>query len=786
MLKYYIKIAFRNFIKYKSYFLISVFGLSIGMAVCIMLLLYVQNELSYDRFNTNADNIYRLCQPDHPYHPPQTARILADGIPEIEDYGRLLLQGATIVQYDENRFKETDITYADPGIFRIFSFKFISGNAETALSDPFTIIISEKIARKYFGNENPMGKILKLDNTYEYTVSGVIEDMPLNSHFRYDIFMTLTGTDDLFGDWANNWGWQNFLIYFLMQDEFSEDEVIGKAVELITIHAKLGSDDPTPVYFLQCLKDIHLHSSHIKNDIQPQNSITYVLIFSGIGIMILLIACFNYINLLSANATSRANEIGVKKVVGASRNQLLRQFMGESFILLLLSISFSLIIIEIAMPLMNGLLGKEIAFKEILNPGSILGVIGIVLITGILAGSYPAFFLSSIQPVKVLKGSGSRVETKSHFRRLLVITQFTIVIILISSAITMLRQINYLQNKDLGFQKENIYITEFDDFSNVDKYLAFKHALLSQSSVEFVSAASRVPSGDLNNFALILPQGDTEPITLPYVHVSFDYFETLGISASQGRLFSNTLQTDIDEGIILNKAAVELLGIEGDPIGQQVQCYWPYSNRTITGVIDDIHFESLFMKIKPQVFVIFYEQCEQLLIRIQSTDTENTLNQISEICKDFYPELMFEFHSLDERLEQNYQDDKRTFKLMVYFTALAMFIACIGLFGLASFILKHRIKEIGIHKIFGSTQLKLMKNLSGDFVKWVLIACIIAWPFSWFAMERWIESFAYRVNIGIWVFLFSGVAAMILALITVSWLCWRTARKNPVEALQYE
>jgi len=786
MLQYYIKISFRNFIKYKSYFLISVAGLAIGLAVCIMLLLYVQNEFSYDRYNENADNIYRLCQPGDPYQAPQTAKVLADGIPEIDDYGRLLVTWGKILEYEEHKFKETDIIYADPSIFRIFSFNFISGDSKTALNDPYTMVISELIARKYFGTENPIGKLLKIDNETDYTITGVIENMPANSHFRYDIFMTLTGENELFGSSATNWGWENFLVYFIMHDGFSADEVTQKAVDLIVENANLGPDDGKPAYSLQQLKDIHLHSAHFSNDIQPQNSLTYVLIFAAIAILILFIACFNYINLFTANATARSAEIGIKKVVGATRSQLLVQFMSESFILLLISFFLSLIIVEIGLPVMNGLLGKELAISDLLNIGSILGIIGIFLTTGILAGAYPAFFLSSIQPIKVLKGSSIGVDTKTNFRKILVVAQFTIVVALISSAMIMLLQINFLDKKELGFNKESIIASEFDEFSDIDKYKALKQALLDQSFVLNVSAGSRIPSEPLNNYNRLLAEGETKPIGMRFVHVSFDYFETLGISAKSGRIFSDAFQTDIDNAVVLNEAAVKLMKFKGDAVGQRVVCGWPRSDREIIGVVKDFHFESLYKEIVPTAFVSYYGECRTLMLKVQSSDIQNTINLVNDICIEFYPDLMFEFHTMDEQFENIYKEDKRTFNLMAYFASLAILIACIGLFGLASFILKLRTKEIGIHKTFGSGLWQVMVKLSRDFAIWVFIACIIAWPLSWFMMSRWLESFAYRINISIWVFLISGIIALILALATVSWLSWRVARKNPVDALRYE
>ncbi len=787
MFKYNIRIAFRNIIKYKTYFLINVSGLATGMAVCILLMLYVGNEFSYDRYNLNADNVYRLCQAEHPYHSPQTAKILADGIPEIKDYAQLLLMGTTIIQFEEKRFKESEIIMADPGLFRLFSFKFKYGGPETALRDPFSLVISEKTAHKYFGNVNPVGKVVRLDDEYDYTISAVIENMPQNSHFRYDIFITLVGTDEMFGDWINNWGWQNFAIYFLIPEDFSASGLTAKFSDLIVKHkGAVGPEDPEPEYVLQRLKDIHLHSAHLENDIQPQNSITYVLMFSAIGIFILLIACFNYINLLTANAVTRVKEIGIKKVAGASRRQLSGQFMGESFILLGISFFLSLILVEITLPGFTRLLGKDIPFSALFKPASLLGLAGIFLFTGILAGSYPAFFLSGLQPLEVMKGSTSGGHSYPYLRKILVVIQFIIVIALLSGAIVMFRQINYLENKDLGYDKENILVAGFEKTSDINKYLAFREALLSQQTILSVSEGSRIPSGDLNNMGTLSLPEQTKPVVLPFVHVGFDYFETLGIQAKQGRLFSEDIRTDMDDAIILNEAAVKLMGITGDPTGQSVECSWPASTREITGVVNDFHFESLYNKVQPVVFVPYYEQCRQLLIKIRTSDIDHTKGIIEKICNDYYPEEIFEFSLLDERLEAIYMPERNTFRMMSYFTAIAMLIACIGLLGLALFILKSRTKEIGLHKVFGSSISEVILRLSGTYAEWVVIACILGWPVAWYIMKKWLEGFAYRTGTGIWPFLVAGICTMMIALITVSWLSYRSARKNPADTLRYE
>ena len=790
MLTNYFKTAFRNLAKNKSYAFISIFGLAIGMTVCILLLLYVKNELSYDRFNKNADHIYRLCQPQHPYQAPPAAKLLADNFPEIKDYARILVRGKTIVQYKDKRYleKEQAFIFADASLFRIFSFKFKQGDPETALQQPSTMVISENIARKYFGNENPIGQVVKLDNELDVTITGVMENMPQNSHFRYELIASLTDAETLFGSESmNNWGWQNFLVYFLMQDRFSQPTFEKKCSELIYQHRKHEPNRPVDKFTIQNLKDIHLYSSHLEGDIQPQNSITYVLIFSAIGFLILLIACFNYVNLLTANATTRAKEIAIRKVAGATRKHLAWQFIGESFVVLFLALAIALVLVALCLPVFNALSGKELTFAALMQVSTTLEIFAMVVITGFLAGAYPAFFLAKFKPAKTLKAGATTGKSKFNFRKLLVGVQFTIVIILICSALFMLNQIHFLQNKKLGFDKGNTLLAEVNHpADDVEKYNALKQALLKESVVRSVSMASRVPSDSLNNLGTLLPAGQTKPILLPFVHVHYDYFETLGITAAQGRLFSSELKTDADEAVILNEAAVKKLEIQGNPLGQSLACSWPKSNRKVIGVVDDFHFESFYETIRPTAFVISYEQCAQLMVKVNPANARNAINRLEVVCNSFYPDGVFEFHFLDDQLESLYQKDKNTFQLMGYFAALAILIASMGLFGLGLIMMKSRTKEIGVRKVLGASIWQILALFAKDFSRWVLIANIIAWPVAFYAMNKWLQDFAYRIDMTIWPFLLSGFSALMIALLTVSYQAVKAALANPIESLRYE
>jgi len=785
MIKNYLKIAIANLSKSKVYSFISISSLTIGLAVCILLLLYVSHELSFDRYHKKADNIYRLCQEEHPYQAPGAARLLQDNLPEIQKSARILPRDNILFEFEEKRFKEDYVAWADAELFEIFSFKFKQGSYENSLQQPGTAVINEKIARKYFGNEDPIGKILKVGNEYDYLITGVIEDIPQNSHFTFDIFMTLEDGDKMFSDgWMDNWGWCNFLVYFEMQEKFSKTDLEAKICNLMPVNPN-DPDPPLPKMTIQNLKDIHLYSAHFLGDIQPQNSITYVLIFSAIGLLILLIACFNYINLLTANATTRGTEIGVRKAYGASRTQLAMQYVSESFVVLFISLCLALVIVRIGLPVFNELAAKNLSFSILANLNILLSILGMVLIVGLLAGWYPALILSSYSPAKALKSSKNNASSKFQFRKILVGAQFTIVIILIACATIMFRQINFIQNKALGFDKEAVITTIFD-YGDEATYNILKQALLGQSYVSSVSVASRIPSGSLSNQSYVLPEGQTEKILIPYVHVNFDYFKTLGIEAKQGRLFSNQLKTDATESIILNKEAVKLLEIEGNPIGQSIKINWPKSTRHIIGVIEDVYFESLYNKIKPAVFVIHYPDVYHMIVKVKPSDVIGSMKSVTEICQEIYPDEVIEFTFLDSILQSRYQKDTKTFQLMGYFAVLAILLACIGLMGMATFILARRTKEIGIRKVNGASITEIIQMLNLSFVKWIVVAFVIATPIAWYGMEKWLANFAYQTALSWWIFVLSGVLTLAIVLVTVSWLTFRAARRNPVEALRYE
>ena len=787
MFKFYLKTAVRILGKFKTITSINIIGISVGMAVCILLMLYVQDELSFDRYHQHSDRIFRILENDETYTSPQVSEIARANFPEIERSARILLRNQCMIQYKEKQFIEKQFSYADPDLFSIFSFKLKKGDPATVLRRPFSIVISESIAYKYFGEEDPIGKVLRLKNKYDYFITGLMEEIPHNSHFRYDILATLAGSDQVFGkDWMSNWGWRNFITYLLVQENFSQASFEKKLSPFIAENRDFSEGESPSIYTLQALKKIHLYSGFIDNDIQVQGNISYVLIFSGIGVLILLIACFNYVNLLTANATTRAKEVGIKKVVGSTRNQLIQQFIGESIVVLIIALCFAIVLSYLCLPVFNALTGKLLSLASFFNSRMILSILGILVFTGLLSGFYPAFVLSSFQPAKTLKGIKTSGHTKLDLGKVIVGGQFTISIILIICALFMARQLRFLQTEKLGYNQEHIIVTEIHDTEESQKYELLKNTLLKNSDVTSVTAASRIPSDDLNNWGGFRYPGQSEWINMPIAHVNFDYFKTFGISAIKGRLFSRQMETDGDQALILNETALERLGLDQRAIGKPIQITWPSSTRTVIGIVRDFHFESLYNPILPVAFVISPAQCWKMAIKVRAAHLNETLGFIEKTWKVFYPEWVFEHQFVDDRVRQYYESEERTFQLMSYFAFLAIFVACLGLFGLVSFLIKRRFKEISIRKVLGAPVGSIFALLSGELFWGILLANLVAWPIAWYALNRWLQNFAYRTSLSWWIFFVSGMSVMAVALLTMSWQTFRAARTNPVDLLKYE
>ncbi|OGU55700.1 MAG: hypothetical protein A2V66_07720 [Ignavibacteria bacterium RBG_13_36_8] len=786
MYKNYFKTTLRNLLKYKLNSSINILGMGVGLAVCFLLLMFIQDELSYDQYHEKAPRIFRLLNNDVMWCSPIEAELLKNNFPEIEEAARLLPRNKRQIQYKDKTFMETKFAFADASLFKIFSFNFLRGEPETALIDPYSIVITNEIANKYFGSENPVGKIIRIGNEYDYTVSGVIENIPNNSHFRFDFFATLENAEDIFGDFIYNIGWGNFPTYFLLKENVSTESLEQKFSKLFKDYLAERSIDAEINMTLMNIRDIHLYSDNPRQDMDPQSSIIYVIIFASIAVFILLIACFNYINILTANATTRLKEVGIKKVVGATRKQLVSQFLLEAVFQLVIAFTLAIILVLLSLPYFNSFTSKELEIDKLFIPGNLLAILGILFTTVVIAGGYPAKFISSFRPTLILKGLKSFAGTKYNFKRALVISQFTISIILTVCAVIMFRQLDFLYQSDLGYDKEFVIMSDVIDPENQQEFESLKQSLLKHSNISIVSSANRVPSGELNNYSGFHTRENSEEVNMAIVHTNYDYFDIFGISPVMGRLFSENMQTDAGESIILNESAVKILNLGDDPIGKSIYFNWVDDYRTVVGVINDFYFESLYSEIAPTAFVVQPSWCDKLIVKVKPGNIPQTLQFVEETWKSFYPEWVFEYRFVDERYEAEYSADQRTFKLMGYFTFLAIFIASLGLFGLVSLSTKNRIKEIGIRKVLGSSVTKILSLITREYIKWIIIAFIIAAPIAYYFMHKWLQNFAYQIQISWYDFALAGAFTIVVAVITVCWHSLKAARANPVESLRYE
>jgi len=803
MLKNYFKIAFRNLIRFKAYSLINIFGLAIGIASCIIILLFVSDELSYDKHNEKAEQIYRVHtrgkllgnELNMAVSPTPLGETMVNDFPEVINSARLSYNANMLIRYNDNVFNETRFFWADSTIFEVFTMQFIQGDPKTALDEPHTLVITESLAKKYFGKEDPMDKIMNMEDGTAYTVSGVIKDCPTNSHFRYDLFASLSSWGG--GERNTYWVSNNFYTYILLKEgasgtglqkklpEFAKKYAGPQLQQLLGItYDEAKTRGYVYEFLMQPLLDIHLNS-HLDYEIEPNSDIRYVYIFSIIAVFILVIACINFMNLTTARSSTRSKEVGIRKVLGSNKAKLVKQFLTESILLAFFAVLIAIVLVEILLPAFSQLSGKDLQTNYFNNLLAVPALIITVVFVGFLAGIYPAFFLSSFQPVKVLKGKPNEGR-KSLLRSGLVVFQFAITIILFACTLVVFNQMKFIQEKKLGFDKEHVLVIQ-RAWALENHAKAFKDELLQNSKIISASNTDNLP-GKLFGQTVFKPEDAPLSQQYPLAIMSTDYSfsKTLGLEISDGRYFSEESTTD-STAIILNESAVKFMDMK-DPLGKRIVL--PDDNQgrffTIIGVLKDFHYESLHQHIRPLAVFLNRGQTAYLPIRIRPNDISKTLSFIETQWKKFVPGKPFEFFFLDEDFDKLYQSEQKTGQIFTAFSVLAIFIACLGLFGLTAFTVERRIKEIGIRKVLGASISTIVFLISKEFLKWVLIANLIAWPVAYYFMNNWLENFAYRTEITFWVFIFSGVIALIIALFTVSSQTIKAATANPVKSLRYE
>jgi putative ABC transport system permease protein len=811
MLRNYLKIAVRNLLRHRLYSLLNVLGLAVGLTVCTLILLWVQDELGYDRFHEHADRIHRvtveIASADGPMEAPVAAGAigptLREDLPEVEAAARLWrVGGNTLIGAGEKRFYEDRFYWADPELFDVFTLPLRRGNPQTALTAPNGVVITGEIAQKYFPDEDPIGKMIRVGDAEEYQVTGLLEEIPANSHIRFDFLGSASSTriDEQLDEQAflARWTAVRYRTYLKLREgsdpapvEARLNEIVDENVGEILKQFGVGF-----FYKLQPLTDIHLRS-HLMGEVGVNGDIAYVYAFAAIGLFVLLIACINFTNLATARSAGRAREVGVRKVAGAHRRQLVGQFLGESLLICSLALLVTLALIELLLPLFNDLAGKELRLEYASNAWILLAMAGMTLVTGLAAGSYPAFFLSAFEPASVLKGTGPPAIRKARFRSVLVVAQFAISIGLIVGTLIISAQIDYMRSKELGFDEENVVTVPLRTDEMRGNWEALRADLLRNPDVLGVGACSDLP-GRVGNRRSLWKKGapQEEVLILAVMQVDYDFVRTTEIEMVEGRGFSREFGTDANGAYLVNQAATKLLG-EGSAVGKEIG--EPDNEQPelgdfspILGVVKDFHFTSLHVPIEPLALELVADaqgvagSFEYLAVRIRPGDIPNILASLEEIWNRHAGAAPFEYAFLDEELDELYKADERLGKVLRIFAGLAIAIACLGLFGLASFTAEQRTKEIGIRKVLGASVGNIVLLLSREFTWLVVAANIVAWPAAYFGMREWLQGFAYRVELGPGLFILGGVAALAVAWLTVSWQAVRAAMGNPVDALKYE
>ncbi len=806
MFRNYLKTALRSLHRHKGYSFINLMGLSIGIACCILILLYVRDEFSYDRYVPDYPDTYRVIVNLQTSErgdmllartPPPWGPSLAEDFVEVEDYVRFktpLVSWLVSHEAEDKRFHEKGFFFTDPTVFRFFAFRLLKGDPQTALQEPRTVVLTESAARKYFGDRDPMGLILRLDNTYDLLVTGIMQDVPRNTHFDFDILASIStlGTAPIYGD-TDYLTWRRGLnpdlyTYIRLRPGASPEELESKLPEFLSKYLgdRLNRINIVLTPRLQPLSRIHLHS-RLEAEIRANSDVRYVYIFSAIAAFVLIIACINFMNLATARSAARAQEVGMRKVVGAQRRQLILQFIGESMFLAALALLFSIGLVLVFLPVFNELSGKQLTFGWD-DPAAGSGLVAVTLLVGLLSGSYPAFFLSSFQPVAVFRGSLQAGKASARLRRGLTVFQFTLSIVFIIGTGVVYRQLHYVTHKVLGFDKEQVVVLPMGDPRARQIYQTFKDRVLLSSEVVAVSGSSSVPGG-LIGILPMLPEGASaeDEVTMEFFMVDHDFLTAMGIGLKDGRDFSLEYSTDANEAFILNETAVRQLGWESQPLDKRITIPG-FRRGRVVGVARDFHAKSLHQRIEPLMLLIAPnpDAYLQLLVRISPRNIDQALADIREAWQEVYPNDPFAYSFLDEDFDSLYRAERLRGRIFMIFACLAVLIACLGLLGLASFTAEQKTKEIGIRKVLGASEFSIVRLLCKEFIRLVVLAWLIAWPLAFWIMHTWLGNFAYRIEMPWAVFLLAGLLAVLIALITVSFQAVRASISDPVDSIRTE
>ncbi|UOE46414.1 ABC transporter permease [Mucilaginibacter sp. SMC90] len=806
MFRNYLKTAFRTLRKNVGFTVINILGLALGLATCLMIVLYVADELSYDRFNEKANRTYRVNEDLkfgnnnvlYAVAMPPLAQALKTDLPEVEEATRLKAAGGFHAKKGNESILEYGTVYADPSVFNVFTLPMINGNAATALKEPNTVVITESMAKKYFNSTNVVGKTLAIDNNQLLKVTGVIRDIPKQSHFHFDFFMSMVSWPD---SRSAEWLRSDYNTYVVLKPGTDYKVFEKKLAALLkkysegqmqmALHVNIADFEKSGSYFrlnLSPLTDIHLHSNRT-GELGSNSSVQYVYIFSAIAIFILLIAGINFMNLSTARSANRAREVGVRKVLGSPRKYLIAQFLTESVLVTLAAAVIAFFAVLLLLPLFNQVAGKELVVGSQTLTWLLPALLVIVLLVGFAAGSYPAFFLSAFQPINVLSGKLAGGFKGSRLRSVLVVFQFSISIFLIICTIVIYNQLNYIQTKNLGYDRNQVLVIN-NAFELGSHTKTFKNEVKQIHGVVNATLTGYLPTGKNRGTSIFYKEAASDQKTALFPQcwrVDADYFNTLGMKIAAGRNFSTAMPTD-SAGVVINESAAKFLGFT-DPVNKILYRNMdgnrdhikPYH---IIGVVKDFNFNSLRVNISPMVFLMD-EDSGNLSIRVNTANLPDLINQIKNKWQGM-TQSEFSYSFMDQDFDANYRTEQRTGTISIIFTALAISIACLGLFGLAAYAAEQRTKEIGIRKVLGASVSAIVGSLSKDFIKLVLISIAITTPLAWYLMNKWLQDFAYRISIQWWVLVLAGAGAMLIAIVTVSFQSVRAALANPVNSLKNE
>jgi putative ABC transport system permease protein len=817
MLKNYLVTAWRNIVKSKGFSLLNIAGLAVGLAVCILILLYVRAETSYDAYHEHVDRIYRVqnawlnadgsIRGEFATLAPSYASILRSDFPEIERLARLFNRTGAIVKAGDRTFTEERFFFAEPEIFDILTLPFVQGDPATALNDVGGVVLSRTTARKYFGDEDPMGRglVLPSANNLEFRVTGVMEDVPPNSHVHFDFLASYITLKGLSGTGDNDYfhGTRNFsdnvtAVFVRLAAPHRGPAFQAKMPAFLDRHfppredeqGRLVKTSESRTLHVQKVKDIHLYA-HTRSDFEPAGDARTVRLFTAIALFILAIACVNFVNLATARGVKRAREVGLRKVVGAARRTLAAQFLGESFLITFLALLLAVGLVVLALPAYGRFVGHAFGAGALFSPAGLgLGAAGFLL-TGLAAGIYPALYLANFRPSTILRGELTRGRGGAALRKALVVFQFAISIALIFSVTVIVRQTRFLRTADIGFARDNIICVPVDS-SVYRRWTDMKAALLREPSILAATLSKRAPAGRLLDspgfWAEVGGERVQSAFGMPHNRVEQDFFKTYGMTLIAGRDFSEAIPTDAAEAFILNETAVRRLGFESPEaaVGAPFGTFAPNRNGRVIGVVRDFNYESMHEAIVPIVTYIAPNQANTLSLRIAPGSLAKVVRHAQSVFDSISPAGPVKYDFLTDRLAALYRSEERAMRMFFFFSLLAVGVGCLGLFGLASFSAERRTKEIGVRKVMGASAPAIAGLLSREFVLWVAVANLVAWPAAYFAANEWLRGFAYRVSVGVAPFVLSAALALVIALVTVSYQAVRAAFADPVKALRYE